>query len=176
MAVGGYKPRQFRSLKEAERKLIDAGGGLREAAKVCRVQTTTLYRYTDDTEENKDRHMPVDVVEALEQEAGLPIVTEYLAERAVRLLLPVPAETSQTDLNIDLARTGEHVSELFRDWANAVANDGLIDRKEARQLLTDNMELVRTLMRMRSDLEARIADPDTPEGPIQDSDTDNPRE
>lgn len=38
---------------------------------------------------------------------------------------------------------------------------------EARQLLTDNMELVRTLMRMRSDLEARIADPDTLEGPVQ---------
>lgn len=161
MNTAGYKPRGFRSLKEAVNALVNAAGGIRAAAEGCRVQGATLFRYTDDSDENEDRHMPVDIVEFLEGEAKIPVVTEYLAEKAGCNLLPISlAEVSATDLNIDLAETSRHVSQLFEDWANAIANDGVIDRQEAKELLRDNIELVRILMRMRSDLEARIADPD----------------
>lgn len=164
--TGGYKPRRFRSLKEAVNGLVNAAGGMREAATACRVQAASLFRYTDDGEENQDRHMPVDIVETLEEKAGIPIVTEYLAEKAECHLLPIALEVSNSDLNIDLAETGKRVSILFEDWVTAVADDGIIDRQEAKSLLRDNIELVRTLMRMRADLEARIADPDAPGRPI----------
>lgn len=163
MGSGGYKPRKFRSLKEAVNGLVNAAGGVREAGNVCRVQTASLFRYTDDSEENQERHMPVDIVESLEKTAGIPVVTEYLADKSGCHLLPIVLEVSNTDLNIDLAETAKRVAVLFQDWAEAVANDGIIDRQEAKSLLRDNIELVRTLMRMRSDLEARIADPDTPD-------------
>lgn len=67
--------------------------------------------------------------------------------------------------NIDLSETGKLTSNLFEDWALAVANDAIIDRKEAKDLLLDSIDLGRTLMRMRADLEARIADPATPDAP-----------
>jgi hypothetical protein len=166
MSKSAYKPRQFRSLKEAVTALVNANGGIREAAAACRVQGASLFRYTDETDENSDRHMPVDIVEALESAAGVPIVTEYLAEKAQCQLLPVIFEVTESDLNVDLANTGRRAAMLFQDWADAVANDGIIDREEAKRLLRDNIELVRTLMHMRADLEARIADPETPDHPL----------
>lgn len=165
MSKAGYKPRQFRSLKEALNALVNVNGGIRAAAKLCRVQGASLFRYTDDADENKDRYMPVDIVMILEKNASIPVVTEYLAEKVNCLLLPVTTETSNTDLNIDLAQTGSHAARLFQDWADAIANDGVIDREEAKTLVLDNIDLVRTLLRMRADLEARIADPDTPDRP-----------
>lgn len=165
MSRAGYKPRKFRSLKEAVNGLVNAAGGIREAATSCRVQGASLFRYTDDSEENVARHMPVDIVVELEKAAGIPIVTEYLADQANCLLLPITFEVSDSDLNVDVASTGERSATLFRDWAEAVANDGVIDRFEARELLADNIELVRVLMQMRADLESRIADPCAPDGP-----------
>ncbi len=166
MARAGYKPREFGSLKEAVTALVALNGGIRDAARVCRVQGASLFRYTDDGEENTDRHMPVDVVEALEADAGVPIVTEYLARKAHHQIIPIALEASQSDLNIDLAEAGREIARLFEDWAVAVANDGIIDRPEAKKLLGDNIELVRILMRMQADLAARIADPDTPDQPL----------
>ncbi len=162
METGGYKPRAFRSLKEAVTALVTAAGGIRGAAEGCRVKGATLFRYTDDSEENDERHMPVDIVEYLEAKAQLPIVTEYLAERASHNLIPIAfEEASASNLNIDLADTSRHVSDLFEHWALAISDDGIIDRYEAMGLLRDNVKLVRILMRMRADLEARIADPET---------------
>lgn len=165
MARAGYKPREFGSLKEAVNALVNLNGGIRDAAAACRVQGASLFRYTDDSDENNDRHMPVDVVAELESQAGVPIVTEYLAWKANHHLLPVAFEASQSDLNIDLVDASSEVAKLFEDWALAVANDGIIDRKEAKELLLHSIDLVRVLMRMRADLEARIADPNTPDGP-----------
>jgi hypothetical protein len=136
--------------------LVEAAGGIKEATSRCRVQAATLFRYTDDSEENADRHMPVDIVEALEQQSGLPVVTEYLAERSGCLLLPKPAEDAESALSIDILETGDAVSLLFRDWAEFIGNDGVIDLGEAQKLLKDNIKLVRILLRMRMDLEARI--------------------
>ncbi len=167
MDIGGYKPREFRSLKEAVTALVNAAGGIRGASDGCRVQGASLFRYTDDGEENVDRHMPVDIVAYLEEKSEIPVVTEFLAEQAGCHLIPEEiSEISASDLNIDLAETSKRVSELFQHWAMAIANDGIIDRQEAQALLRDNVGLVRILMRMRSDLEARIADPDTPDTPL----------
>ena len=56
----------YGTLKQAQAALIKAVGGLDGAAANCRVGRSTLHKYVDDGEENKDRHMPVDVVATLE--------------------------------------------------------------------------------------------------------------
>ena len=159
----GYKPRQPRTLKEATSLLIGAVGGLKDAAEHCRVQGTSLFRYTDDSDENSARYMPVDIVQVLEKSATFPFVTEFLATQVGYLLVPIAPDDS-SELTLDVVETGEKAAQLFKSWAEFIGNDGLIDREEAHQLLRVNQALVRTLMRMRSDLEATIADPNTPQG------------
>lgn len=164
MSKTGYKPRKPRSLKEATAELVGAVGGFKVAAEHCRVQTASLFKYTDDSEENADRFIPVDIVQVLEAEAPYPFVTEYLADKSHYLLVPVP-EDDASELTLDVIQTGEQTARLFRNWAEFIGNDGVIDKTEAHELLEVNKALVRTLMRMRTDLEVRIADPDVPSGP-----------
>ncbi len=159
MARSSYKSRKYKSLKDATNQLILQLGGPAAASKLCRVQTTSLFSYSDESEDNKTRFIPVDIVEALERDAENPSVTEYLAEKAGCLLWKIP-EAEGSMLDVEVAKTGQHAAHLFSDWAEFLANDGVIDAKEAEELLKDNVELVRTLMRMRTELEARIASED----------------
>lgn len=69
--------------------LVNTNGGIGRAASQCRVQNTALFRYTDDIEENAERHMPVDIVEALDPNAGISTVNDYVVERANCQLLPI---------------------------------------------------------------------------------------
>ncbi len=145
-----------RSLKDATKELVEQVGGFESAANFCRVGTTTLQRYTSDKEEYKDRYIPADVIELLEKEAAAPVVTEYLAEQANCLLWQMPdREESGNHLSTSVIETGEHVAQLFKDWAKFL-EDGVIDAIEAEKLLIHNRTLVRTLMRMRTDLEEKI--------------------
>jgi len=147
---------RVRSLKTATKELIERVGGFESAANYCRVGSTTLQRYTSEKDEYKDRYIPVDVVQVLEKEASAVIVTEYLAERANCLLWKMPErEDSGNHLSTSVIETGEHVAQLFKDWA-VFLDDGVIDADEAEKLLEHNRVLVRTLMRMRTDLEAKI--------------------
>lgn len=150
----------LRSLKDATKELIERVGGFESAANFCRVQSTTLQRYTSENAEYADRFITVDVVEALEQEAGEAIVTEYLAEKAHCLLWEMPSqEVGGNSLSTSVIETGEHVAQLFKDWAKFL-EDGVIDADEAEELLVHNRTLVRTLMRMRTDLEEKITTQD----------------
>ena len=60
-------------------KLIEACGGPQRAAAVCRVSDKHLYRYRDPA---SDCMMPVDVMIALEREAGAPVMSKALFEAA----------------------------------------------------------------------------------------------
>lgn len=154
-AMPAYKIRPIGTLKEAVTTLVKKAGALDAAAAASGVSKSALHRYSDP---DHDRHMPVNLVEALERIGGRPYVTEYLAAKAHHLLLPLPREeSSDARLNIDLAQTGDQVARLCRDWAAALANDDIIDSEEAKVLLKRHQELVTTLMRMRTDLEARAA-------------------
>jgi hypothetical protein len=159
MTKSSYKNRKYKSLKDATDQLLNQVGGTSAASKLCRVQSTSLFSYSDESDDNKTRFMPVDIVEVLEQEADIPSITEYLSEKAGCLLWKIPKEEGSM-LDVEIARTGQHAAHLFSDWAEFLGNDGVIDAEEAEKLLKDNVELVRTLMRMRTELEARIASKD----------------
>lgn len=159
METKRYKVRTFRSLKDAETQLIRSCGGYDAATTKCRVSRTMLTRYAD-RNANPNVHMPIDVVEALEAAAGQPIVTAYLAEKLACHLVPNPkAETTPSDIHVNIAKTAEHASNLFREWANALADDGYVDADEAQDLLVHADVLVRTLLIMKSDLLTRMKDP-----------------
>ena len=163
---GGFKLRQFGTLKQTTHELIERCGGPREAARHTRVSAAALFQYNDDEDERcRDRYVPVDVVQDLEAISDYPLVTEWLASRAGWLLLPSPAqEFLETHLQIDIVEVGEETAQLFRDWADFVGNDGVIDRAEAEALLRDNLKLLRVLLHMRKGLEDRIADTSVPAG------------
>ena len=156
------KNRDFGSLKEAQYRLVEECGGPNAAAKLCGLSSTTLFNYTDGDGANAKRNMPVNVVEILEAHCNKPIVTEHLAIMANCLLLQQAPLDSSYALQTGILQTGDRVSKLFRDWAKSV-EDNVIDRVEARLLLKDSLELIHILMQMRSDLEAHISDPETPQ-------------
>lgn len=158
-----YKKRKTGTLKEAQSALVQMCGGPAAAAEFCRVTSTTLFNYTDDSATNSSKNMPVDIVTELETRAEFPAVTEYLADQSGYIMYKVDFTDRKSQLHIDIIETGEEVSKLFRDWAQFIA-DGVIDKSEARKLLKINQDVVRTLMRMRSDLISQIDDPDIPDG------------
>ena len=164
MSGKSYKPRKPGTLKEAQSKLVDMCGGPAAAAKICRVSSTTLFNYTDDTEINLNKNMPVDIVAELESVSDYPFITEYLANNSGYIIYKVVEEGSQSALQSDVLETGEQVAILFREWADFIGDDGIIDKNEAQSLLNTNRFLVRVLMRMRADLIAHIDDPEVPDG------------
>ena len=158
-----YKKRKVGTLKEAQSALVQMCGGPAAAAELCRVTSTTLFNYTDDSSTNEYKNMPVDIVKQLEAQSEYPLVTEHLADQCGYVMYKVDFEDTKSQLHIDIIETGEEISKLFRDWAQFIA-DGIIDKSEARKLLKNNQDLVRILMRMRSDLISQIDDPDIPDG------------
>lgn len=159
-----YKKRKLGTLKEAQSALVQMCGGPAAAAEHCRVTTTTLFNYTDDSGANLQKNMPVDVVRDLESNSEYPVLTEHLADQAGYIMYKVDFSDKKSQLHIDIVETGEEIAKLFRDWANFISDDGVIDKSEARKLLKNNQNLVRVLMRMRTDLISQIDDPDVPEG------------
>lgn len=147
-----YKRRTPGSLKEAQSELVNLCGGHGIAAANSRVSATTIFSYTDESDDNINRHMPVDVVLQLERLAKYPVVTEHLANSMGYVMYRIEFDGTATDLHVGIIETGEEVSVLFRDWAAFISDDGIIDKNEAEKLLKDNARLVRILMKMRADL------------------------
>jgi len=158
-----YKKRKLGTLKEAQSSLVQMCGGPAAAANLCRVTSTTLFNYTDDSGININKNMPVDIVNELEAHSEFPVMTEYLADQRGYVMYKVEFADAASKLQLDIIETGEEISKLFRDWAQFIA-DGVIDKSEARKLLKNNQELVRIMMRMRADLISQIDDPEIPEG------------
>ncbi|MEP3275829.1 MAG: hypothetical protein ABJN26_19355 [Stappiaceae bacterium] len=158
-----YKKRKLGTIKEAQSELVQMCGGPAAAADLCRVTSTTLFNYTDESSTNTDKNMPVDIVKDLEAHSEYPVLTEFLADQCGYVMYKVDFIDTNSQLHIDIIETGEEISKLFRDWAKFIA-DGVIDKSEARKLLKNNQSLVRILMRMRTDLISQIDDPDIPEG------------
>lgn len=159
-----YKKRKLGTLKEAQSALVQMCGGPAAAAEQCRVTSTTLFNYTDESDINLNKNMPVDIVKDLESKAEYPVLTEYLAGQAGYIMYRVDFSDKKSQLHLDIIETGEEIAKLFRDWADFISDDGVIDRSEARKLLKNNQDLVRILMRMRTDLISQIDNPDVPEG------------
>jgi len=150
-----YKQRTPGSLKEAAHQLIKECGGLDGAAEIARVRKSQLFRYTNDSEEDANCHMPADVVRSLEAYCGQPIITEYLAAaQGCVVFRPEPAPAGAT-IPQSVAEIAEQTSKLFHEFALAFA-DGRIDPAEAGKMLKAGDAAVRHFMRMRPELMARI--------------------
>lgn len=135
---GMAKPRPAGSLKDAVAQLVAACGNQVEAARVCResmmfrgsLSHQTVAAYTDDG--RADRHMPVDIVAALEAKANDPIVTRYLASRAHAVLLPLDPAMTQASYAVLLSAIGKETGEFFAEAAQALADGRLIGSERGR--------------------------------------------
>ncbi|MDE0942431.1 MAG: hypothetical protein OSB58_08330 [Alphaproteobacteria bacterium] len=86
--IHAFHPERYGDVKSAVRALLHAVGGEAKAAAACRVSKSTLSEYGNPRYD--ERHMPLDVILALERAAGQMPVTEHLAAEHDALLLHLP--------------------------------------------------------------------------------------
>lgn len=116
---------------------MEACGGSRRAADVARVGKASLFRYTDDSDDNATRHMPIDVVRALEQMCGRPVVTRFLAAETGYVMTQVPEGGQlRLDWSLRLADLAKENSDVFAKFGEILA-DGKISRLEAGQAIQE---------------------------------------
>lgn len=138
---GPVKPREPGSLKDAAAQLVMACGGQRAASMLTRVSPTRMGQYTDDSDEHADSYMPIDVVLALEERCGQPIVTRCLARLQRRALLNLELPELDERPSEVLATLCEDTGELLADTARAIEHDRF-NPKKARKARD---EAVRTM-------------------------------
>ncbi|ALG75081.1 hypothetical protein VY88_26495 [Azospirillum thiophilum] len=148
MAKSPYKHRRPGSLKAAVADLIEHCGGLQRAAEVARVSRSQLFRYSNDSEEDANCHMPADIAAALERYSGQPAVTEWLAVEAGCTLLAVTVEPAAEAIPKNVAEIAQHASKLFAEFA-AAYSDGAIDAGEAGKMLSAGDAMLREYMHLR---------------------------
>jgi len=122
------------------RDLIDACGGLEEAANACRVKKSALSGYQSPTDASC---MPADVMDALEEYAGQgPTYSGAIAERR---MFPVPA-ASLADLACELSEQTLGAQSLIR---HALA-DGRLSPREIDQIAEAERDAEAALERLKA--------------------------
>lgn len=149
-ARGGYKLREPGSLKDAVTQLVQSCGGQKRASELCRVSLAQINRYTDDSEEHRFVHMPVDIVALLEAQCGDAIVTRYLALAANGLFVPLPKGGDAPYAKL-LATIGREQGRLFCEACTALG-DGKMSSKEAGRVTREAMRLAAALAALMGDL------------------------
>lgn len=127
-----------RSLKTLFRALIQRVGGFEAAASCVRVGVSRLHDYTSP---ETDGFAPIDVVAALEEVAGEPLVTAEMARRARCILLPLEAQ-GEGEIPETMAKLGKEVGEGFSAFAEAMS-DGRMDRPEMERMAREMADIVR---------------------------------
>ncbi len=131
---GLVKPRRAGSLKEAQEALINRVGGLDRAAELASRGRSTVQRYSDDSDDHRDCHMPVHIVRMLELDADEAIVSRWLAAERGYLLHRACPEAAEESIERGSADLAKEASAYFANLAAAMA-DGKISTKEAGLLL-----------------------------------------
>lgn len=134
-------------LKTAFINLVDANGGVETAAAGLRVKAWSIYQYMNGNTAN--RNPPIDIVLALEDRCGDPIVTRAMAAEANNLLLPMPVDGAVGDLALSLHKIGKETAEIFAT-ACAGMSDGTLDPNEAALLLVDIDTAITAMVELRS--------------------------
>lgn len=114
-------------LKSLLQSLTNRVGGLDAAAACTRVKRAQLGNYGNLN--MPEIFAPVDVVVQLEAIVGDPLVTREMARLQHYALVPVKA-MEEGELSAFLARVGAGSGEVFREFAEAMSNDGLVDPAE----------------------------------------------
>lgn len=152
MAGGLQKPRMPGSLKEAVADLVAACGHQSDVARLVRVSRSQINRYTDDSDENANVHMPVDIVFALERHCGNPIVTRFLASSQARVLLDVKVtEEHHQSYAAVLSKVGRETGRLFAEATSAMV-DGRLSPREAGKVRREALALIAACACLLSDL------------------------
>lgn len=121
--------------------LIEACGGLEEAASACRVRKSALSGYQTATDPST---MPADVIDALEEYAGQgPIYSGVIAERR---MFPVPVTGCLKELAFDLAQESMDVVQAVRD----ALSDGRLTPNDLDRIAQAEREAEIALERVRA--------------------------
>jgi len=152
--IHSFHPESYGDLKAAVRALLHACGGEARAAGSCRVSKSTLSEYGNPT--YPERHMPVDVVQALEAASGEMPVTAHLAAAHHCLLLRLPDEPAAAQWLAHLTRIGKEAGDVFERAGEFLAEDGDIDAREAPVLLREVDELLHAVAAMRAAVHGRL--------------------
>lgn len=152
-----YKRRTYGTLKGATAELVEACGGISKAAQLARIGKSTMFRFTDESDEHASVAMPADIIDLLERHCGRAIVTDWLAaQRGAVLFAPELEPGAAADMPQDVARIAEKAARLFGAYALAQA-DGTLSREEAASLLAIGDAMVRAYMETRGCLVAIVA-------------------
>lgn len=155
--IHSFHPEGYGDLKTAVRALLHAAGGETKAAELCRVSKSTLSEYGNPR--YTDRHIPVDVALALERATGETPVTGHMAVEHNAILLRLPEDTGAEEAWIDLlTRIGKEAGDVFHRTGEYLADDGIIDEREAQVLLRELDELLAAAAAMRAAVRRRMPD------------------
>jgi len=154
--IHSFHPEGYGDLKAAVRALIHAAGGEQRAAGLCRVSKSTLSEYGNPR--YPERHMPVDVVVALERAVEAMPVTAHLAAEHDALLLQLPRDGGgEAEWLSHLTTIGKEAGDVFHRTGEYLADDGDIDAREAPSLLREIDELLAATAAMRAAVRVRMA-------------------
>ncbi len=145
--------RVYNGAKTAFRLLVDRCGGPNSAERISRVSQTQISRYGDLSEEHASYFAPLDVVLDLESHCDAPIVSEYLAETAGYVLVPMPKAKTPDSATL-VARVSDmlrEVSDVSGGVAEALADDR-ITRAEAKALHREVREAMQKLAELDRDI------------------------
>ena len=135
--------------------MLHAVGGEAKAAELCRVSKSTLSEYGNPR--YADRHIPLDVALDLEKASTKTPVTEHMAAEHNAILLRIPTEEVTEMAWLDhLTSIGKEAGEVFHRTGEFLADDGMIDDREAQVLLRELDELLAASAAMRAAVRRRI--------------------
>lgn len=128
--------------------------GIEVACKLTGKSKATLGRYYSDSEEHRDRFMPLDAAAALEKEAAYPHVTSALAD-LVGLTISFKQDKRNAPVggvNSDVIALSQRFAMLMSEYSQSI-EDGIITINEAKRLLRETSALQHVLMDMKLHLE-----------------------
>lgn len=153
--IHSFHPEGYGDLKTAVRALLHAAGGETRAAELCRVSKSTLSEYGNPR--YADRHIPVDVALDLERATGETPVTGHMVVEHNAILLRLPENVDVEEAWLDhLTGIGKEAGDVFHRTGEFLADDGMIDEREAQVLLRELDELLAVTAGMRAAVRRRL--------------------
>lgn len=145
-AVGSYLK------KHTEALVKDVG--IEAACELTGKSKATLGRYYSDSDEHRDRFMPIDSVAQLEEASRYPHVTSALAElRGITMSYDESRKnTPEGGVNSDVIQLSQRFAMLMAEYQQSI-EDGVISVNEAKRLLRETLALQHVLMDMKLHLE-----------------------
>ena len=128
--------------------------GLKVACEVTGKSKATLGRYYSDSDEHRDRFMPIDSVAALEAVAPYPHMTAALAElKGITLSYEKGTKNSpEGGVNSDVVALSQRFAMLMAEY-NTSIEDGIITINESKRLLRETQSIQQVLLNMKLHLE-----------------------